>query len=186
MSLICRNILARARTIRLLADQRAVAATEFALLLPFLLTLYVGATQLILGILINRQVALTANTVANIVSQYSSISAGSQMPDVLNAAVQIFSPNSTTPANLVVSLVTIDNAGKATVAWSQTLNGTARKVGAIVALPTALDVPNTNLVFSEAGYTYTPVFTFVPLPTMYLYAPIFTPPRNSTTINLLS
>jgi Flp pilus assembly protein TadG len=172
--------------IRLFVDTRAIAATEFAVLLPFLLFLYIGATQLTMAIMINRQVALTASTVANIVAQYTSISASSQFPDIFNASAQIFSPNSTAPAKIVVSLLTIDANGKATVGWSQTFQGKAYKAGDTVTVPAALDVPNTTLVFSEVTYAYTPPFGFVPMGTINLYAPIYMPPRDSSTINLVS
>jgi Flp pilus assembly protein TadG len=167
------------------SDVRGIAATEFALILPMLLILFVGATQLILGIQINRDVAMTANTVATIVAQYTSISKTTQLPDILAASAQIFSPNSTNPAKLMVSLVAIDSKGKATISWSQPA-GTTRKVGDVITVPAAFDTPNTNLVFSEVSYAYTPAIQFVPLGTINLYAPIYMPPRASSTINLLN
>jgi Flp pilus assembly protein TadG len=170
----------------LVGDQRAIAATEFALIFPFLILLYLGSSQLIEGILLDRQVTLTADTVANIVAQYTSISASNQMPDILNASVQIFSPNPSAPAKIVVTCITIDNSGKATVVWSQTLNGTARSVGSVVPVPAAMDVPNTTLILSEATYAYTPQFDFIHMGTFNLYASIYMAPRASSVINLVS
>jgi hypothetical protein len=131
-----------------------------------------------------RLVDLTANTVTNLITQYTTISASAQMPDILNAATQVMYPN--TPANVqvVVSLVSIDKNGKATVAWSQTLNGTARTVGAAVTVPAALDIPNTNVVLGETTYPYTAAVDFLNLGTYNLYSSIFMVPRAATTINL--
>ena len=73
-------------------DQRGMAAVEFALVLPFLLLLFLGSVELTRGIQVDRQVALTADTVTNLVAQYTTISKSQQMPDILNASVQIFPP----------------------------------------------------------------------------------------------
>jgi hypothetical protein len=133
-----------------------------------------------------RLVDLTANTVTNLVTQYTTISQSSQMPDILSAATQVMYPN--TPANVqvVVSLISIDKNGNATVAWSQTLHGTARTVGAAVTVPAALDIANTNIVFGETTYPYTAAIDFLNLGTFNLYSSIFMVPRAATTINLTS
>jgi Flp pilus assembly protein TadG len=125
------------------ANDSGVAAIEFALLLPFLALLYLGSAELVLGIMLQRQTTLTATTVANIVAQYTSISASTQMPDILNAAIQIFAPNPSANANVVVSLISISSTGQATVTWSQALSGSGRTVGQVVTVPASLDTPNT-------------------------------------------
>ena len=179
-----RNMPAK-RKARMLSDQKGVAAVEFALLLPFLLLLYLGGVELLQGILIQRQATLTATTVANIVGQYTSISASTQMPDILNAAVQIFAPNAPANATVVVSLITIDSSGNATVTWSQASKGSGRAKGPIT-VPSTLDIPSTTLLFSETTYAYTPVIDFIHMGTKNLYASIYMVPRASTTINLTS
>jgi Flp pilus assembly protein TadG len=167
-------------------DKKGVAAIEFAVIVPVLVLLYLGSVELVQGILLDRQVTLTTNTVANIVTQYTTISASTQIPDILNAAVQIFAPSPSTAATVVVSCITISSAGKAIVTWSQALNGTARATGQVVTVPVALDVPNTTLIFSETTYAYTPLIDFMRFGTLNLYAAIYMSPRASTTINLVA
>lgn len=177
----------RARKRRGLADQSGVAAVEFALLLPFLVFLYLGGVELLQGIVIQRQTTLTATTVANIVSQYSTISASMQMPDILNASSQILAAYSPPSPVVVVSLVQISSSGSATVEWSQaTSNGTARTKGQAVTVPGTLDQPSTYLILSEVSYPYTPTVDFMHLGTVNLHASIFMVPRNSTNINQTS
>ena len=169
---------------RLIRDRRGLAAVEFALTLPFLLLIYFGGVELTQGVTLNRQVALTSTTLATIVSQYTTISASTQLADILAASTQILAPYGSGTPKVVVSLITIDANGHATVGWSQTLNGTARVVGAPVTVPTNLDIANTTLIWSETSYAYVPVFDFMGVGPFNLYASIYMVPRESTTINL--
>jgi Flp pilus assembly protein TadG len=170
--------------VRLIRDRRGLAAVEFALTLPFLLLIYFGGVELTQGVTLNRQVALTSTTLATIVSQYTTISASTQLADILSASTQILAPYGSGTPKVVVSLITIDANGNATVGWSQTLNGTARVVGAPVTVPANLDIANTTLIWSETNYAYVPVFDFMGVGPFNLYASIYMVPRESTTINL--
>ncbi|HLI20740.1 MAG TPA: pilus assembly protein TadE, partial [Stellaceae bacterium] len=131
-------------------------------------------------------VDLAANTVTNLVAQYTTISASEQMPDILNASTQVMYPNPSANVQVVVSLITVDSKGAATVTWSQTLNGTARTVGSSVSLPASLDVPNTSVVLGEVTYPYKAAIDFLNLGTINLSSSIYMVPRASTTINLTS
>ena len=48
----------------LAGDERGVSAIEFAMMLPLMLTLYLGAVELSQGVGAERKVTLTARTVA--------------------------------------------------------------------------------------------------------------------------
>lgn len=174
------------RLARFRDDRRGVSAVEFAIILPVMVGLYIGTVEISQAVSINRQVTLTASTVANIVTQYSSISASSQMPDILNASAAVLTPYAVSNAQVVVSCIQIDGQGNATVEWSQTLNGTARTVGSSITLPSALDVPNTYLVLGEATYAYTPQLGYVITGTLNLSSSIFMSPRISQNIQLAS
>ena len=78
-----------------------------------------------------------------------------------------------------MSSVKIDSAGKATVAWSNSLNGTAHTTGSAVTLPAALNVANTSLIWSEVQYTYQPVIGYVMTGTLTLKDQIYMRPRVS-------
>jgi Flp pilus assembly protein TadG len=171
----------RGRFAHLRKDQRGVSAVEFAMLLPLMLSLYLGAVEVSQGIGVDRKVTLTARTVADLVSQVSSIN-NSDMTNSLNAATAVIAPYS--PANLKVTVtsVSIDAQGKATVAWSDTKNGTARAKGSTVTLPAALNVPNSSLIWSEVQYTYTPVVGYVVTGALTLKDQMFMRPRVSDAV----
>ena len=72
-------------------DERGISAVEFAMLLPLMVTLYLGAVEISQGVSINRKVTLTARTVADLASQVSSIN-NSDMTNLLNAAASVAGP----------------------------------------------------------------------------------------------
>jgi Flp pilus assembly protein TadG len=166
------------------AAKGGIAAIEFALVLPFMALLYLGGFEVMEEISANRQVSLTASTVAEIVSQYSTISQSQTMPGILAASTSVLTPFSSANAVVTVSLITIDSTGKATITWSQSMNGTGRTVGATVALPAQLDVANTYVILGETSYTYTPTIDFLHRGTMTLYSSIYMLPRQPGTITL--
>jgi Flp pilus assembly protein TadG len=170
------------RRIRGLArDQRGVSAVEFAMLLPLMLSLYLGAVELSQGIAADRKVTLTARTVADLVSQVSSIN-NTDMTNSLNAASAVMAPYPSGNLKVTVSSVKIDANNKATIAWSDTLNGTARAVGSTVTLPSALLVANTYLIWSEVQYTYKPTIGYVVSGTLTLKDQIYMRPRLSDSV----
>jgi Flp pilus assembly protein TadG len=161
-----------------------VAAVEFAMIAPVMLLLLLGTFEVSQGIAAKRKVVLTASTVANIVTQYSSISASQQMPDILSAADTVLTPFASSNAVVTVSSINIDAQGKATIGWSKALNGSARAVGQAVTVPAALAVANTSLIFGETTYSYTPVVDFMKFGTSNLYSSVYMLPRSGTTITL--
>lgn len=171
-------------------DCRGLSAVEFAILFPVMALLYLGGNQISMTVATYRLVDLTANTVTNLVTQYTTISKSTQMPDILDAATQVMyavnDPNIGKDVQVVVSLVSIDKNGNATVAWSQTLNGSARPVGQAISVPSQLDIPNSTVVFGEVTYPYMAAIDFLNLGTYNLYSSIFMVPRAATTINLVS
>src|SRR5262249_20806560 len=104
-------------------DQRGVSAVEFALLLPRMVTLYLGTVEVSQGISVDRKLTMTARTLADLVSQSTTIN-NSSMTDILNASTAVMYPYATGSLKATVSSISIDANSKATVAWSDSYNGT--------------------------------------------------------------
>jgi Flp pilus assembly protein TadG len=172
---------ARRRIGQLAGDSKGIAAVEFALLVPLMLTLWLGSVELSQGIAADRKVTMTARTIADLVSQVQSIG-NSDMTNSLNAAAAVMAPYSSTNLKVTVSSITIDANGKATVDWSETLNGTARAKGSTVTLPAALAVPSTSLIWSEVQYAYTPTIGYVVTSTLTLKDQSYMRPRLSNSV----
>jgi Flp pilus assembly protein TadG len=94
----------------------------------------------------------------------------------------VIAPYQPAPLKIVLSAVSIDANGVAKIAWSDTLNGTAHSVGSTVSLPTALNVANTQLIWSEVSYTYAPTFGYVLTGNLNLSDRIYMRPRLSDSI----
>ena len=138
------------------ADTRAVAAVEFAIVAPFMLLLYVGGVELGNGLAISVKVSETAHTVADLVSRNACVTS-STLNTMLGASTATIAPYSSANASVVVSEISTDANGKATVTWSQALNGTP--LSGTVTLPSALGSPspaNISIILGQVTYQYTP------------------------------
>jgi Flp pilus assembly protein TadG len=176
------NIFAcRSYLLRLARDRDGVSAVEFAVVLPFMLTLYLGGIELGDGLAIQFRSTLAARTVADLASQYVSID-NAAMSSILGAASTVVTPYSAANMVVTVSEVTTNSHGQATVVWSDSLNGTARTVGSSVTLPTKLQQANITLIFGEVTYPYTPSMGYVITGTISIYESMYFFPRMSTTV----
>ncbi|HZP69830.1 MAG TPA: TadE/TadG family type IV pilus assembly protein [Pseudolabrys sp.] len=158
-------------------DREGVSAVEFAILAPLMISVYFGLVDVTDGIAADRKVTLTAGALANLTAQATTITADG-MSNVLNASAAIIKPYSVGNLAATITCLKIDSEGKATVAWSATLNGTARAIGATVTLPSAaLAIPGTSLVWSEVSYNYTPIVGYTITGTLSLSDQMFMSPR---------
>jgi Flp pilus assembly protein TadG len=168
------NPFAFARTVshrlgRLMQDQNGVSAVEFAVLLPFMLTLYLGGVEASQAVAMDRKVTMTVRAVADLAAQTTSIS-NTDMTDILNAASAVVAPYSASLLQVKVSSVSVNSQGKATIVWSDAYHTTARPAGQTVTLPTALQ------------YAYTPTIGYVLTGTFNLSDQIYMRPRLATCV----
>jgi Flp pilus assembly protein TadG len=164
----------------LVADRRGISAVEFALILPLMLTLYLGTAEVTQAVSVDRKVTLTTRTAADLASQVASIN-NSDMTNILNATAAVIAPYDKAKLKVVLSAVRITN-GTAKVTWSDTFNGTKRAVNSTVTIPAALKVNDTTLIWSEVSYAYKPTIGYVLTGTINLTDQIFMRPRLSDDI----
>ena len=177
---------------RLGTDSNAVAATEFAIVVPFMLLLYVGGVELGNGMSISVKVSKTAHAVADLISQNTQVTT-SQMQAILGASTATIAPYSVTNVagqsliTVTVSEVATDSDGKATVQWSQSFNGTTvstgRPTGQTMTLPLSLTGTqnnNVSFILGEVAYAYTPNLGYAISGTITLRDSQYLFPRCST------
>ncbi len=167
--------------VRLARDRSAIAAVEFALILPFMLTLYIGGVQVSEALSINRKASHVANTVADLVTQSKSL-ASSDISNIMAASSAVMAPYDASPLTISLAEVKIDSTGKATVAWSAAQNTTALAAGSPVTLPAALAVPSSYLVMTVVHYPYSPPIGYVLTGSFDLNSTAYLQPRLSTCV----
>jgi Flp pilus assembly protein TadG len=177
------RLVARARrSLRNFAqDKRGVSAVEFAMLLPLMITLYLGGVEVSSAIAVDRKVTLVARTLGDLVAQSTSVNA-TDMTNILNAATSVVQPYSSSLIKVTVSRVDVDANGVAKVVWSKTLNGTARAANSTVTLPAALNTASSSVIWAESSYAYTPTIGYVIVGTKTLTDQIYMRPRLSDTV----
>jgi Flp pilus assembly protein TadG len=163
------------------ADQDGVSAVEFAMLLPLMITLYLGSVEITQAVSADRKMTLVANTAGDLLAQASSATvSSSDISVIFNAAKAVGYPLDTTKMKVVVTSVYIDSSLKATVpsGSSCALNGGTTHSGTVTSsIPSALLVAG-PLIWAEAYYTYTPTVGQVITSKLTLSDKIFLRPRT--------
>jgi Flp pilus assembly protein TadG len=149
----------RRSALDLYRDRRGVAAIEFAIIAPVMLVMFFGTVEFSSGIAIDRKVTLMARTLSDLTSQNISVT-DTQLTNLFAAATSIMTPYSSTPTKSTVSELYVDpRTLAARVQWSK--GSVPRAAGSTVAIPTALQIGGTYLIYSEISYLYVPSVGYV-------------------------
>ena len=163
-------------------DRNGVSAVEFAMVLPLMILLYVGTVEISQAVAIQRKITLATRTVADLASQVTSIN-NADAGNLGIAALAVIKPFPDGPLNGSISAVNIDANGIAKIAWSDPINGgTPKPPNSTVTVPPALIVPNSQLIWSELKYVYTPDFGGALFGPFDLSEQIYMRPRLSETV----
>ena len=177
---------------RLRADARGVAAVEFALVAPICILLYCVGFEVTEAASVYRKLCDTTVQMASVTSQYTGM-ANTDVAIVENASSQIMDPDSSTTLGVVISEVSTNPSGTATVTWSQpNSNATGLATGATVTLPVGWGPPATCLasntsacpiyILVQTTYPYTPKIAGNFIGTINMSDQIFIAPRDSSSI----
>ena len=144
------------RALRNLAqDTRGMSAVEFALILPIMITMYIGAVEFSDALTVNRRVTAVASTAADLTAQAEQVTSG-DVSDIFSAATSILAPYSTTPISIVLTSVVADGQNATTVEWSCSLQGSPRLQRAPFELPAGLTPPFSSTLLAAVTYNYIP------------------------------
>jgi Flp pilus assembly protein TadG len=164
-----------------LRDQSGISTIEFAVILPLMLALNLGCVEVGNALSAQFKTTLAARTVADLASQYTTIN-NDTMTSILGASSAVLTPFSSANAVVIVSEVTTDAQGNATITWSDALNGTARQAGSAVTLPARVAQPNISLLWGEVTFPYRPQAGYVVTGTINIYQDMYFYPRASTSV----
>lgn len=171
-------------------DDRAIAAVEFALLLPVMILIYAGVADVSRGVDANRKVNRVASVVGDLVSRQISV-LPAQLDDIFTIGSTIMFPSVTKPemriSFLRVERVNNSNTLVVRLDWSRKTPGFVEKGSGSaqqarrVYLPEKLRQEPMNYIRVETQYTYIPLLSSV-LPNIDMEEIYFASPRYSDTI----
>ncbi len=142
-------------------NESGLAATEFALILPVLVMLFFGLVEASTAMTVNRKVAISANTLADLAAQ-SEFLLVSEMDDLFEGVESIVEPNDSSGMSLKLISIVTDPDGDPVVHWSRDSEGNTPYVAG--SDYTKLDDPTvlsgiSSLIVVEMQYTYYPSIT---------------------------
>lgn len=170
------------RRIRRFAQSRSgLSAVEFALILPVMVGLFFGGTELSDGLTISRKVTHITSSLSDLITQSKTIT-DADMANILDAAASVITPYSNSLLKIKVTQVKIDANSVATVSWSDAQNDTALTPGSPISIPAALRTPSSYLITAEVHYAYTPTVGYILTGTYDLTDKFYLRPRLSDSI----
>jgi Flp pilus assembly protein TadG len=144
---------------RLSGDNRGVAAIEFALIAPLLITLYLGTLEISGALQMNKKVGRAASATGDLIAQLDSTEVNKDaLKSILNIGKAITQPYNLTQPKIIVTGIKIDAASVAKVAWSLQLDDAAFTEpfakNSVVSVPPKVNIADTFLVKVESQLEY--------------------------------
>jgi len=170
------------------AEERGVAAIEFALVLPVFVLLALGCFEVPRYVLTYQQLVRTSASVADLVAQADEPITGQQLADIFSAGKMMMEPyDVVTNGEIVVSSIN-NPAGAGVILTWQKKNGavsTASKIGLEGAQGNSVKIPaplmpdaDQEVLAAEVFFTYVPVFSTLIYNGSQLYMVSYSRPRN--------
>jgi len=154
-----------ARITGLFSDKRGVAALEFALIAPLLLSMYFVTMEVAQGIEANKKVGRVGSMVADLVTQQQQTTK-SELDAILSIGEATLQPYNRSKPTIVITAikVTDETTPKVNVVWSRKLvNGTFSidaVAGTVTTVPPTLKIKGSFLIRVESKLAYAPVITW--------------------------
>ncbi|QQR69587.1 MAG: pilus assembly protein [Alphaproteobacteria bacterium] len=147
-------------------NQKGIAAVEFALVVPIVVTLMLGGFELARCLLLHQKIERTSYTIADIIAQSDQVTSAS-LGQTLIAAPEIMDPFEFGAKGVVIitSVYRAQGQANATVRWRYTGGGTLARtsklgnINATAALPNGLTLnEKDNVIVAEVYYDYQTFF----------------------------
>ena len=162
-------------------SQSGVAAIEFALIIPVMLTTFFGVSEIANYILAARKVSNVASSAADLVAQDTVLNT-SEINDIMGALNVILHPFDTSNATIrITSVVADENTGQTKVHWSDARNTAPRTPGSSVTIPNIL-TNGQSVIMAEVTFRYQTLFGEYLTDGMTVTDTFYLKPRRSTKV----
>ena len=179
---------------RLRNDTRGVAAVEFAMIVPIMFFLFVGAIEFSQALTVDRRVTQSASASADLIARAPSQGlTAAQVDNELLIIEQLIRPYDVNALDVrVVSVRAVAVAGNPgavnyVVDWSRDNHGATpySRNDTYPGIPDGLLVAGESVIVSEASYNYTPlIFHYFIKNAFNLEERFFLKPRNASCVHL--
>jgi Flp pilus assembly protein TadG len=160
------RLIVRARNLagRWSRNEDGVAAIEFAMIVPIMVFMFIGAVELSQAITVDRRVSQVASSTADLVARAEKQISDSEIGDIMKVGGYIMDPYTQNPLQIIMRNVTSSPAS-ATVtkqSWTCTYSGitktqTCTCTNTAFTLPPDLVGKNDSVVIADVSYNYTPL-----------------------------
>jgi Flp pilus assembly protein TadG len=142
---------------RLRDATQGVAAVEFALVLPVMITIYLGMSEMTFYVNTDRKFAMLSRTLADLTGRAPSVNS-TEMDTIFSAATSVMAPYRSDQAKMVISSIVVKETGQkdaggkpileGTVCWSAAKGpgATALAKGTKVTIPEGFATANSSFV----------------------------------------
>lgn len=184
------GMLARLRALGVLwsASVAGVAAIEFALVLPVMVAMLLGMSEVTLGVNMDRKLTLLSRSLADLSSRVQKITS-SDMDDIFKASALVMQPFDSSRLAMVVTQMKVTKVGNnynGSVDWT-----CARGPGAVTkptnvtyTVPSGFQTDASYYMLIEAKLPYSPLFGKAITGTITLSESTPWPIRNNTKVTL--
>lgn len=150
------------KAIRFGSDRRGIAAVEFALIMPLLLSMYFITMEASQAIETSKKVSRLGSMVADLVTQQTTVVKADIDAIMAIGAVTLQPYNRSVPSITITAIqVTTDATPLVQVVWSRKLvNGVASTGPTTTTVPAKLKVAGTFLIRVDSTLGYKPVITW--------------------------
>lgn len=150
----------RRRGFRALArDVSGAALAEFAIILPLMLLLLIGAAEVVEGIEAQRRVAAVASSIGDVTAREQTVSTAT-LNDIFLAGATLMLPLRSDQLGERLASFTADASGKVTLDWSA--EGPVPYAGTADLNPAGIALkPNESVIVADASYPYQTLMRWV-------------------------
>jgi len=167
---------------RLAADRSGVSAIEFALILPILFLMHMGAAEGFQAYVAQRNIAHLSATMADITARSRTISTA-ELNDVLGASAAMMHPLPNVRLQQRISSLSADASGTVSTDWSVKKNFQSSTGPSV---PSGYLKPNESVIVTDVVYDYQPTFGFFLPASITMTRHAYSRPRLSAKVEKVS